>query len=192
MLITCWYYDERSQESKKVSLWELKCLENKDKEEFLYIKDRLYRKSNRKIPMVLVRNELHQGFRRKGNGSGNHTGKSRGENESLTHQGNKEVLATMKELVIKFNNEKVKLFIKNIEVEKEIVCNGTTYEVDLFFELEKTMPEIYYKQWMENFGLKFSIHVKSIQNRQKIFQLQTRLCLNIKYQIVLIFLIILH
>ena len=44
-------------------------------------------------------------------------------------------MATVDELIIMFNDEKVKLFIKSVEVEKEIVCNGTIYEIDLFFEL---------------------------------------------------------
>lgn len=59
----------------------------------------------------------------------------------------KEALATVDKLIIMFNDEKVKLFIKGVEVEKEIVCNGTTYEIDLFFELEKTEPTVYYDQW---------------------------------------------
>ena len=147
MLITSWYYDERSQEFKKTSLKELKRLEYDNKEEFLYIKERLYRSHNKSVPMILVRTGLNQGFRRKGNSTGNHTSKSRGECESLTHQGNKEALATVDKLIIMFNDEKVKLFIKGVEVEKEIVCNGTTYEIDLFFELEKTEPTVYYDQW---------------------------------------------
>jgi hypothetical protein len=106
--------------------------------------------------MILVRNGLNQGFRRKGKGIGNHTTTSRGEYESLTHQGNKEALATVDELVVMFNDEKVKLFIKGVEVEKEIVCNGTTYEIDLFFELERTEPVEYFEQlngklWVEVF-----------------------------------------
>ena len=122
MLITSWDYDERSQEFKKTSLKELKRLEYGNKEEFLYIKERLYRSQNKSVPMILVRKGLNQGFRRKGNSTGNHTSKSRGECESLTHQGNKEALATVDELIIMFNDEKVKLFIKSVEVEKEIGC----------------------------------------------------------------------
>ena len=165
MLITSWYYDERSQEFRKTSLKELKRLEYENKEEFLYIKDRLYRSQNKSIPMTLVRNGLNQGFRRKGNGTGNFTGKSRGERESLTHQGNKEALATLEELVIKFNDEEVKLFIKSIEVEKEIICNGTEYEIDLFFELEKTDPAVYYEQW--NGKLWFEVfHTCKVDSKQ--------------------------
>ena len=73
MLITSWYYDERSQEFKKTSLRELKRLEYDNKEEFLYIKERLYRSQNKSVPMILVRKGLNQGFRRKGNSTGNHT-----------------------------------------------------------------------------------------------------------------------
>lgn len=190
MLITSWYYDERSQEFKKTSLKELKRLEYDNKEEFLYIKERLYRSQNKSVPMILVRKGLNQGFRRKGNSTGNHTSKSRGECESLTHQGNKEALATVDELIIMFNDEKVKLFIKGVEVEKEIVCNGTTYEIDLFFELEKTEPTVYMINGMESFGLKFFIHVKLIQSKQKILLLRMRPYLSIKYRTSLILLII--
>ena len=165
MLITSWYYDERSQEFKKTSLKELKRLEYDNKEEFLYIKERLYRSQNKSVPMILVRKGLNQGFRRKGNSTGNHTSKSRGECESLTHQGNKEALATVDELIIMFNDEKVKLFIKRVEVEKEIVCNGTTYEIDLFFELEKTEPTVYYDQW--NGKLWFEVfHTCKVDSKQ--------------------------
>lgn len=118
MLITSWYYDERDQMFKKTSLEELKRMEYENKEEFLYIKDRLYRKQNKNIPMVLVRKGLNQGFRRKGIGTGNYSVKSRRERESLTHQGNKEALSTMDELLIRFNDEEVTLFIKSIEMEK--------------------------------------------------------------------------
>ena len=50
MLITSWYYDERSQELKR--------LEYDNKEEFLYIKERLYRSHNKSVPMILVRKGL--------------------------------------------------------------------------------------------------------------------------------------
>lgn len=190
MLITSWYYDERSQEFKKTSLKELKRLEYDNKEEFLYIKERLYRSQNKSVPMILVRKGLNQGFRRKGNSTGNHTSKSRGECESLTHQGNKEALATVDELIIMFNDEKVKLFIKGVEVEKEIVCNGTTYEIDLFFELEKLNQQCTMINGMESFGLKFFIHVKLIQSKQKILLLRMRPYLSIKYRTSLILLII--
>ena len=71
--------------------------------------------------MVLVRKGLNQGFRRKGIGTGNYSVKSRGERESLTHQGNKEALSTMDELLIRFNDEEVTLFIKSIEMEKKFL-----------------------------------------------------------------------
>lgn len=147
MLNICWYYDERCQDFKRTCLKELKQLEQTDKGEFLYIKDRLYRSKNKKIPMTLVRNGLHQGFRRKAEDTGNFTTNSRGAEESLTHQGNKEAISTLKKLTIEFDGEKVTLYNKNVEIEKQIVCNGRTYEIDLYFELEKTEPEKYFKEW---------------------------------------------
>lgn len=43
--------------------------------------------------MVMVKSGAHHGFRRKGNPGGNTADYSRGEQESLTHQGSKEVVA---------------------------------------------------------------------------------------------------
>lgn len=63
MLITSWYYDERSREFKKTSLKELKRLEYDNKEEFLYIKERLYRSQNKSVPMILVRKVLKLTYR---------------------------------------------------------------------------------------------------------------------------------
>lgn len=88
MLITCYYYDERSLEYKRTNLKEMKLLENVNKEEFLYRKQRLFRDESKRIPMTLVRNGCRQGFRRKGHSSENQMNYSRGERESLTHQGN--------------------------------------------------------------------------------------------------------
>lgn len=66
MLITSWYFDERRCEMRKINLWDLKKLDYDNHEEFLYIKQRLCRDRNGTIPMCLVRNGAHQGFRRKG------------------------------------------------------------------------------------------------------------------------------
>lgn len=147
MLVTCFYFDERDLKYKKTSLQELKGLENTDREEFLYRQKRLYRSEDKKIPMILVRRGLNQGFRRKGINGGNGTDYSRGERESLTHQGNKEAIATLNRLTIKFNDEEVILYIRNIEMEKSVTCNGRRYEVDLFLELDRTEPEEYFDQW---------------------------------------------
>ena len=64
MLITSWYYDERDQMFKKTSLEELKRMEYENKEEFLYIKDRLYRKQNKNIPMVWLQKDETDGMER--------------------------------------------------------------------------------------------------------------------------------
>lgn len=147
MLVTCFYFDERDLKYKKTNLQELKRLEYSDKEEFLYRQKRLYRSENKEIPMILVRHGSNQGFRRKGTNGGYGTGYLRGERESLTHQGNKEAIATLNRLTIKFNGEEVILYIRNIEMEKSVICNGRRYDVDLFFELERTEPEEYFDQW---------------------------------------------
>lgn len=123
MLITCYYYDERSLEYKRTSLKDMKLLEYKNKEEFLYRQQRLYRNESKRIPMTLVRNGCRQGFRRKGNVGTNQAGYSRGERESLTHQGNKEAIATLDQFTIRYNDKEVKLYIRDIEIEKSVICN---------------------------------------------------------------------
>ena len=165
MLITCYYYDERSLEYKRTNLKEMKMLEPTDREEFLYRQQRLYRDESKRIPMTLVRNGCRQGFRRKGNGCGNQTGYSRGEKESLTHQGNKEAIASLDEFTIKYNGKEVRLYVRTIETEKSVVCNGNRYEVDLYFELERTEPAEYCTQW--NGELWFEIfHTCKVDSKQ--------------------------
>ena len=97
--------------------------------------------------MVMVKNGLHHGFRRKGSSEGNRTGYSRGEKESLTHQGNKEVIASMEELIIKTNEETIRLFIESAECEKAVICRGKRYEIDIYIKLRKTEPMEYYHKW---------------------------------------------
>ena len=147
MLLTCFYYDQIEQKYHKTNYYEMIDLEKEDYAEFVRRKANICRREDGKIPMVLVKNGLHHGFRRKALTGGNGTDYSRGEKESLTHQGNKEIIANMKEIVIKFGNVEVKVYVKNAECEKTIVCNGKRYEVDIYIQLEKTEPADYYKLW---------------------------------------------
>lgn len=78
---------------------------------------------------------------------GNTSDYSRGEKESLTHQGNKEVISELKEIVLKFSNEEVKVFIEYAECEKPVICNGRRYEIDIYFKLKATEPESYFEKW---------------------------------------------
>ena len=147
MLITCNYFDERDRELKRTSLNEIKRLEKEDRAEFLYRKERLFRDESMHIPMVLVRNGSHQGFRRKGNSGGALGDKSRGERESLTHQGNKETLLDIRKLDIRSGNISVTVYIEEAVPEKSIWCNGSRYEVDIYYRLSRTEPEEYYGIW---------------------------------------------
>lgn len=147
MLVSSFYYDEIAQENKTTNLWEMKALEKSNNIEFKRRQKKLFRKEDGRIPMVLVRNGAHQGFKRKGLGTGNRTNYSRGDSESLTHQGNKEAIATLEELTIRFGDEQVELFIESIETEKEVACNGTEYEVDIYFKLRSTNPIEYCEKW---------------------------------------------
>ena len=53
----------------------------------------------------------------------------------------------MKEFSIKINGEDVRLYIKSFETEKLVHCNNKDYEIDIFFELEKTEPAKYYEKF---------------------------------------------
>lgn len=154
MQVIAYYFDERIGEFRETNLWELKCLESTNKEEFLYRQRRLFRDKSYAFPMTLVRRGKSQGFRRKATQRHGLNVNFRGDNESLTHQGNKEALLLLRKLCIRFNGEKVLLFIHSIEKEKSVVCNGSEYRIDLFLELERTEPASYYdelngKLWFE-------------------------------------------
>ena len=77
-------------------------------------------------------NGLHQGFRRHPIGTGNHTCLSRGDYESVSHQGNKEAIASLKEIKLNIGNENVVIYVRNVELEKEVKCNNRNYEIDIY------------------------------------------------------------
>ena len=146
MRVIAYYYDERTDQFRETNLWELKDLESSDTGEFLYRQPRLFRYQSCTVPMTLVRRGDNQGFRRRVNSGHNHNVNFRGERESLTHEGNKFAFSSMRELRIRFNGEEVRLFIRSIEQEKTIICNGSEYRIDLFFELDRTEPAHYYDE----------------------------------------------
>ena len=122
-------------------------LEKDDNAEFIRRRKNLFRREDGKIPMVMVKEGVSRGFRRKGVPGGNTSDYSRGEKESLTHQGNKEMISELKEIVLKFSNEEVKVFIEYAECEKPVICNGRRYEIDIYFKLKATEPESYFEKW---------------------------------------------
>ena len=146
MRVIAYYYDERVDKFKETNLWELKDLEASNTEEFLYRQPRLFRDQSYMVPMTLVRRGDNQGFRRRVNPDHDHNVSFRGERESLTHEGNKLALSSIQELCIRFNEEEVRLFIRTIEQEKTIICNGSEYRIDLFLELDRTEPAHYYNE----------------------------------------------
>lgn len=147
MLYCCYYYDHVRQEYIKTDFKSMKQLEKDDNAEFIRRRKNLCRREDGKIPMVMVIEGAHHGFRRKGIPGGNTSDYSRGEKESLTHQGNKEVISELKEIVLKFSNEEVKVFIEYAECEKPVICNGRRYEIDIYFKLKATEPESYFEKW---------------------------------------------
>lgn len=115
--------------------------------EFLRRKSQLYKDEQGKTKMQIVAKGLHQGFRRHPIGAGNHTCSSRGDHESLSHQGNKEAIASLKEIKLNIGNDTVVIYVRNIELEKEVKCNNRNYEIDIYIEIERTEPEEYKELW---------------------------------------------
>ena len=146
MQVIAYYFDERIGRFKETDLWELKALELTNMGEFLYRQRRLFRDESYSFPMTLVRRGNNQGFRRKANQRHDHNVNFRGDRESLTHQGNKEALLSLRKFNIRFNGETVLLFIRSIEKEKTVICNGSEYRIDLFIELDRTEPACYYEE----------------------------------------------
>lgn len=57
-------------------------------------------------------------------GHGNSSSSYRGRYESLTYAANKEVIANLSEINIDISGVKVKMFVKEIIKEEEVICNG--------------------------------------------------------------------
>lgn len=159
----CFYYDEARQNYYGTSFWEMKKLVGTT--EFLKRKEQLYKDEYGKTKMQIVVNGAHQGFRRYPMGTGNHTCSSRGDHESLSHQGNKEAIASLKEIKLKAGNDSVVIYIRNIELDKEVRCNNRDYEVDIYVEVERTEPEEYKALWNGELWLEV-FHTCKVDRRQ--------------------------
>ena len=145
MRMFCFYYDEAKQKYFGINFWQLKAMEGST--EFLRRKAQLFKNDKGKTRLVYVGKGKHKGFRRYSKGTGNYTCSSRGDYESLTHQGNKEAIASLEKLNLILGNDTVVIYPKSIEVEKEIRCNNRKYEVDIYIEIERTEPEEYKELW---------------------------------------------
>ena len=141
----CFYYDEVKQSYYGTNFWAMKEIEGTT--EFLRRKSNLYKDEHGKTKMQIVVNGLHQGFRRHPIGTGNHTCLSRGDYESVSHQGNKEAIASLKEIKLNIGNENVVIYVRNVELEKEVKCNNRNYEIDIYIEIERTVPKEYKELW---------------------------------------------
>ena len=99
---------------------------------YISYKENLYWSKNKNQKMVFV-SKGNIGFRKHPKNSSN-SFYYRGENESMTHKGYKEAIASLKEIKITIANEEVTIYIDNAELEKEVVCNGRHYKCDVFFK----------------------------------------------------------
>lgn len=141
----CYYYDEAYQSYFETSYWAMKEIEGTT--EFLRRKSNLYKDDHGKTKMQIVVKGSHQGFRRFPMGTGNHLCSSRGDYESVSHQGNKEAIASLNEIKLNIGNETVLVYVGNIEIEKEVKCNNRKYEIDIYIKIDRTEPEEYKDLW---------------------------------------------
>jgi len=147
MLQHCYYYDKITGLSRRITIQEMLRRAAKNDVVFRSMKNSLYRTDNQKVQMVLVKKGAHKGFRRKGFAAEIKDFHSRGERESFTHQGNKDVFLVMKEFDIVFNNQRVRLYIDTAELEKTVWCNNSRYEIDVYYKLSGTDPAEYFERW---------------------------------------------
>ena len=145
MRMFCYYYDEAYQSYFETSYWAMKEIEGTT--EFLRRKSNLYKDDHGKTKMQIVVKGSHQGVRRFPMGTGNHLCSSRGDYESVSHQGNKEAIASLNEIKLNIGNETVLVYVGNIEIEKEVKCNNRKYEIDIYIKIDRTEPEEYKDLW---------------------------------------------
>lgn len=113
MRMFCYYYDEAKQAYFETSYWAMKKIEGTT--EFLRRKSKLYKNNQGKTRMQIVVKGSHQGFRRYPMGTGNHSCLLRGDYESMSHQGNKEAIASLDKIKLNIGNEVVKVYVSDIE-----------------------------------------------------------------------------
>ncbi|MCQ2532921.1 MAG: hypothetical protein MJ093_09510 [Saccharofermentans sp.] len=123
---------------------------------FVLIKDSFSLDPFGKIRLIAVKRGPCKGFRHYSGGGNYNEYTYRGENESFSHLGNKEAISQLKSFSIFCCGEKVRLYVKDVEIEKNVLCNGHKYKVDVFFSLEKTEPSKYLDMfhgelWLEVF-----------------------------------------
>lgn len=145
MRMFCYYYDEVKQGYFETSYWAMKEIEGTT--EFLRRKSKLYKNNHGKTQMQIVVKGSHQGFRRYPMGTGNHSCLSRGDYESMSHQGNKEAIASLDKIKLNIGNDVVEVYVSDIELEKEVKCNNREYEIDIYIKIDRTEPEEYKNLW---------------------------------------------
>lgn len=47
----------------------------------------------------------------------------------MSHQGNKEAIASLDKIKLNIGNDVVKVYVSDIELEKEVKCNNRKYEL---------------------------------------------------------------
>lgn len=179
MFAYAFVYHEIQQSYEKIHYRELiNRLEAGDPQATI-MKEHLYLEQNKRMPLVIVKQRT-PGFRRKAVNTGNHDLCARGSSETPSHLYNKELLSTLSEFDLKFNDEKVKVYVDYSEVEKTVNCNGRKYQIDIYFKLIRTEPAKYYDIW--NGELWFEVfHKCAVDYRQaEDFKMENKALFEIK------------
>ena len=141
------YYQDPDGKFYSISIDKLKKMKNEHRGLFDIIRQNLYLTASTDVRMVAVINGNNTGFRRKGNPGGNHKGSSR-KNEDSIHKRYKKAFEKIKAPTLSDKeNKRVKIYIKEVMVEKNVKEFGEPFRPDIRYILEKTEPEEYFEKW---------------------------------------------
>lgn len=159
MVTNCFRYNWITKQFSSITVWDLIRMKKENYQEFLEVtKNALYKYPmlNEKYKMTFYLNVDNPHFKMRAVSDLGSQVYLRSENESLTHLINKIAISRLNELHLVINDEKVTIFVSNGECESRVTCNGTPYEVDIRFKVDRTVP-IEYKERIGEY-LNFEIY----------------------------------
>lgn len=158
-------YIEESEDYMKITDKEMLEMKQNPSLKIKYIsyKSNLYWSKSKNQKMVFV-SKGNIGFRKYPKNSSNNF-YYRGENESMTHKGYKEAIASLKEIKMIIGDEEVIASIDNAELEKEVICNGRHYKCDVVLKISKIQPTDYIDKLGDYLYLEI-YHTCSVDSRQ--------------------------
>ena len=111
------------------------------------ITSNLYADYDKYQQLVFVSRGSSIGFRKKGKPKKGYNVIRHSDNETNTHKCYKAAFFESKTVTINFGEGDIKLYIDKSDIEFSVNCNGSHYEVDVYYKLNKTEPSHYYDDW---------------------------------------------